>query len=285
MNRFRGIFSNLKGKRAFPSTFHRFYGTDLASFPSVERRSSCLSVSSCTQPAAEVVVSQARPRVSFHGRTLPESLISLESQEGQALFAESFLSQNARNFFSLITNFASQSDVAMCGPASLAMVLNALRLDPLRTWKAPWRWWSDEMFACCEGSLLEMKQSGVTLQFFDRIAQSQPGISVQTRGPDSFSDFQAALTAAATQPDTHLIVSFSREGLGQTGIGHFSPVAAVHPERGLALVLDVARFKYPPYWVRIEQLFEAMKHPDPVTQLPRGYCLIRRDSQVVQQPQ
>jgi glutathione gamma-glutamylcysteinyltransferase len=121
-----------------------------------------------------------------------------------------------------------------------------------------------------------MKQTGVTLQFFDRIAQSQPGIKVIMRGPDSLSAFKDALNAAAAQQDTHMIVSFSREGLGQTGIGHFSPVAAVHPERGLALVLDVARFKYPPYWVRIEELFEAMKHVDPVTQLPRGYCLIRR---------
>ena len=236
-----------------------------------------MAVSGCAQAISEVgVIKAAEPRVSFHGRALPGNLISLESAEGQKLFAESFNSQNAKNFFPLITNFASQSDVAMCGPASLAMVLNALRLDPQRTWKAPWRWWSDEMFACCEGSLLEMKQSGVTLQFFDRIAQSQPGIKVVTRGPDSLAAFKEALSAAASQPDTHVIVSFSREGLGQTGIGHFSPIAAVHPERGLALVLDVARFKYPPYWVRIEELFEAMKQIDPITQLPRGYSLIRR---------
>ncbi len=272
MNRFRGLFPRNFCFRPFLRSF----GTDLASFPSVERLSTCLAVSRCSQADAELVVKVAEPRISFHGRALPKNLTSLESAEGQKLFAEAFSSQNARNFFPLITNFASQSDVAMCGPASLAMVLNALRLDPQRTWKAPWRWWSDEMLACCEGSLQAMKQTGVTLQFFDRIAQSQPGIKVITRGPDSLVDFKTSLFAAVSQLDTHIIVSFSREGLGQTGIGHFSPVAAVHLEKGLALVLDVARFKYPPYWVRIEELFEAMKQIDPVTQLPRGYSLIRR---------
>lgn len=29
--------------------------------------------------------------------------------------------------------------------------------------------------------------------------------------------------------------------------GHFSPVAAYHEERDMALILDVARFKYSPY--------------------------------------
>ena len=34
----------------------------------------------------------------------------------------------------------------------------------------------------------------------------------------------------------------------QTGDGHFSPVAGYHAGTDSVLVLDVARFKYPPYW-------------------------------------
>jgi glutathione gamma-glutamylcysteinyltransferase len=220
--------------------------------------------------------SHSEGHVSFHGRALPGHLISLESTEGQQLFAEAFQRGHATNFFPLITNFASQSDVSMCGPASLAMVLNALRLDPRRTWRSPWRWWSDEMFACCEGSLRSMKSLGVTLQLFDRIARSQEGLLVSTQYPQSLSAFQEALAKCATEPATHVIVSFSREALGQTGIGHFSPVAAVHRERGLALILDVARFKYPPYWVRTESLYEAMRVVDPSTNMSRGYCVLSR---------
>ena len=213
---------------------------------------------------------------SFHGRSLPEHLISLESPAGQKLFHESFSSGHAANFFSLITNFASQSDVSMCGPASLAMVLNALKLDPMRTWRKPWRWWSDEMFACCDGSLNVMKSNGVTLEFFDRIAQSQEGIKVETRQPGFFQDFKDSLYQSSTETNVHVIVSFARESLGQTGIGHFSPVAAVHPETDLVLVLDVARFKYPPYWVKIGDLHAATKGIDPETGIPRGYSIIKK---------
>lgn len=247
----------------------------------VVQRNTCLSVSGCNKNTVTDPAESSRttpfPQIShsFHGRKLPDHLISLESPEGQKLFHESAGSGHAANFFSLITNFASQSDVSMCGPASLAMVLNALKLDPKRTWRRPWRWWSDEMFACCEGSLQVMKRSGVTLEFFDRIARSQPGISVETRLPGDLNDFRTCLKASATQSNVHVIVSFGRESLGQTGIGHFSPVAAVHPKEDLVLVLDVARFKYPPYWVKIEDLHAAMKDVDPETGIPRGYSIIQ----------
>lgn len=217
--------------------------------------------------------------ISFHGRSLPSHLTSLESPEGQEIFKESFVQGNAHNFFPLITNFASQSDVSMCGPASLAMVLNALKLDPMRVWRRPWRWWSDEMFACCEGSLEVMKNSGATLEFFDRIAKNQQGITVETRIADGIEEFRAALMKSATETNVHVIVSFGRVALGQTGIGHFSPIAAVHPKRDLALVLDVARFKYPPYWVKIGELYEAMKGIDPETGKPRGYSIIKRSNE------
>lgn len=48
-------------------------------------------------------------------------------------------------FFKLISYFQTQSEPAYCGLASLAMVLNALAIDPGRKWKGnPYfsRWWS-----------------------------------------------------------------------------------------------------------------------------------------------
>jgi glutathione gamma-glutamylcysteinyltransferase len=88
-------------------------------------------------------------------------------------------------------------------------------------------------------------------------------------------ELRNALIKSSTEPNVHVIVSFGREALGQTGIGHFSPIAAVHPEKDLALVLDVARFKYPPYWVKIDELHAAMKGIDPETGKPRGFSLIK----------
>jgi glutathione gamma-glutamylcysteinyltransferase len=73
-----------------------------------------------------------------------------------------------------------------------------------------------------------------------------------------------------------MIVSFDRGSLGQTGSGHFSPIAAFHPERDLVLVMDVARFKYLPYWVSVSRLYEATLVPDTATGNARGYVLVSR---------
>lgn len=58
--------------------------------------------------------------------------------------------------------------------------------------------------------------------------------------------------------DKVLVLSYSRKVLGQTGDGHFSPVGGYHPEKDLVLILDTARFKYPPHWVPLRLIWEAM---------------------------
>ena len=38
-------------------------------------------------------------------------------------------------YFPLAEQFVTQSEVALCGLASLTMCMNALRVDPMRVWK------------------------------------------------------------------------------------------------------------------------------------------------------
>jgi len=59
----------------------------------------------------------------------------------------------------------------------------------------------------------------------------------------------------------------------QTGTGHFSPIGGYHAGQDMALILDVARFKYPPHWVPLQLLWEAMNTTDDSTGLLRG-CLL-----------
>lgn len=49
------------------------------------------------------------------------------------------------------------------------------------------------------------------------------------------------------------------------GDGHISPVGGYHPKKDMVLILDVARFKYPPHWVPLKLLFESMKALDQTT--------------------
>jgi hypothetical protein len=60
--------------------------------------------------------------------------------------------------------------------------------------------------------------------------------------------------------------------LGCTGDGHFSPIGGYHKARDLVLILDTARFKYPPHWVPLPGLHAAMGLLDKVTGKARGMC-------------
>ncbi|KAK3793083.1 hypothetical protein RRG08_038588 [Elysia crispata] len=71
--------------------------------------------------------------------------------------------------------------------------------------------------------------------------------------------------------DVVFIANYGRSMLGQTGDGHFSPIAGYHENRDLVLILDTARYKYPPHWVSLEALLDGMKDIDLNTGKPRGY--------------
>ncbi|KAK6019952.1 hypothetical protein OSTOST_14400 [Ostertagia ostertagi] len=68
-----------------------------------------------------------------------------------------------------------------------------------------------------------------------------------------------------------IVASYDRSQLEQTGTGHFSPLGAFHAKSDRVLIMDVARFKYPPHWVELKQLQKAMCSIDPTTRKTRGY--------------
>lgn len=68
------------------------------------------------------------------------------------------------------------------------------------------------------------------------------------------------------------------------GGGHFSPVGGYHASSDSVLVLDVARFKYPPYWVSVPKLWEASRSVDEMTGRSRGWFEISVSEAVLAQP-
>ena len=73
-----------------------------------------------------------------------------------------------------------------------------------------------------------------------------------------------------------LTVNFHRKSLGQTGTGHYSPVAAFNATRDMALVLDVAKFKYDSYWCKLDHLYSALKPLDLISGQSRGYIINKK---------
>ena len=84
------------------------------------------------------------------------------------------------------------------------------------------------------------------------------------------------------------MASYNRSVLGQTGEGHFSPVAGLAPSSDMVLVLDTARFKYPPHWVPTQLLWEAMADINPWNGKSRGYVSLnvpsKKDDETLECP-
>jgi len=87
-------------------------------------------------------------------------------------------------------------------------------------------------------------------------------------------EFREMVRRACSSSEYHLIVSYSRKHFQQTGDGHFSPIGGYSPSHDMALILDTARFKYPPHWVPLSMLHEAMAYEDPTTGKPRGFLKV-----------
>mmetsp|Transcript_9365 Transcript_9365/g.23314 ORF Transcript_9365/g.23314 Transcript_9365/m.23314 type:complete len:467 (+) Transcript_9365:226-1626(+) len=250
------------------------------------------------------------PKYSVHKRVLPAELTAFSSQEGKRYLMESFSEGTAESYWKLTEHFVNQSDPAFCGVTTLLMCLNAMCIDPNVRWRGGWRFYGSEdilLDRCCF-SAERIRRKGIVLEDFARLGRCH-GLNIDLKRPPlpnhhelnsrnmngmdkgnsanncneggasfSLDDFRRDIrwilsgTEAKYQP--LLVVSFSRSALGQTGDGHFSPIAAYHEETDQVLVLDVARFKYAPYWVRVEDLYQSMRDLDLDTNKPRGWFLL-----------
>jgi glutathione gamma-glutamylcysteinyltransferase len=210
-------------------------------------------------------------------RSLPPSLVAVSSQEGRKLFREALSNGGMENYFPLIEQFYTQAEPSFCGISTLVMVLNALVVDPGRIWQGSWRWYNEELADCCD-QLPTIRAQGISLEQLAMLGRCN-GLEIDTchQEESSLDVFRRTAKEVSESPQgCHIIVSYARKTVDQTGGGHFSPIGGYHEERDLVLVLDVARFKYPPHWVSLSLLWKAMAEVDKATGKSRGYMLCRK---------
>ena len=226
---------------------------------------------------------------TFHKRPLPESLISLSSKNGKEIFREALAGGGMESYFSLAEQFVTQSEPSYCALSSLAMVLNALNFDPKKVWKGAWRWVSEETLQCetqiCGHSLEKVRRDGMDFDEFESLARchgirikaqknySKNHTEICSRDITQFRSYVEAV-CSSDRSESFMVANFSRKVLGQTGCGHFSPIGGYHKEKDLVLIMDVARFKYPPFWVPLDVLWASMAVDDEKTKSPRGYFIL-----------
>lgn len=211
---------------------------------------------------------------TYYKRPLPPSLVPFASAEGRQLFQEALAAGTMAGYFALAEQFHTQADPAFCGLGTLVVVLNALAIDPgpQRRWKGPWRWFAEEHLDCCR-PLAEIQRTGLTIPQLACLGRCNGArVEVEYAGSTTVDRLrQAVRESAATPGEPHLVAAYDRASLGQTGSGHFSPIGGYHEGRDLVLILDVARFKYPPHWVPLPALFQAMLPLDAETGKSRGF--------------
>ncbi|KAL3662344.1 hypothetical protein V7S43_012671 [Phytophthora oleae] len=215
---------------------------------------------------------------SYHRRLLPKDCIAFSSPEGRKLFTEAINSNSnyMQIYFPLAEQFITQSEPAYCGLSTLTMCLNALQIDPGRLWKGPWRWFSEELFDCCT-SLNVAKERGISMTEFVCLANCNGVLTEAYRATNDFTleQFRDIVKHSCATNSEIVVLNYSRMVLGQTGDGHFSPIGGYHAVRDMVLLLDVARFKYPPHWVKLSRVFEAMRYVVPAMNKPRGLVILR----------
>ena len=229
-------------------------------------------------------------------------LVPFASEDGLARLARS----RAKVDFPVLANqYEEELDGAFCGPASAAMVLNAVKgrggdvpkddsrlhaddlkylppgVDPIIP-----RYTQDNVIVKGRKTRAQVLGEPVTINgkqvhdFGYQVRQLDEmlranGLSTRLVIVDdskSEQDIRADLVESLEHPGDYVIVSYLREAVGQHGPGHISPLGAYDAESNSFLVLDVNPSRAGWVWMPTATLVKGMRTFDTVEN--RGYILV-----------
>jgi hypothetical protein len=222
----------------------------------------------------------AAPLAHADTLALPPNLTDLNSEEGQKFFLES---GSYSAYFAMADHFVTQKTQAYCGVASMVMVLNALGVPaPTTPEYQPYHTFTqDDLLDEATDAVLPravLARQGMTLDQLGKLLALHPvAIEVHHAADAGLDAFRASARDYLRAKDHFVLVNYLRKALGQQTGGHISPLAAYDAQADRFLILDVARYKYPPVWVKASDLFDAMNTTDAANDnKTRGYVLISK---------
>ena len=209
---------------------------------------------------------------------VPNNLVAFNSTEGKRLLAKNI----NENYLNLSMQFLTQKNQAYCGIASMTMILNALRIkgpqDPVYTPYNPIT--QDNFFTPSIKSIITQKTVSSVGLTLDQAASILASYSIKVYAIHSnqinLSSMRSLLKYSLSKHQTYVIINFFRPKLNEEGAGHFSPLAAYDSKTDRFLLLDVARYKYPPVWVKSKDLWQAINTIDDTSKRNRGILIISR---------
>ena len=206
-------------------------------------------------------------------------LVYLTDEEGKELFMQS---EYRSDYFSLASYLEYEQVLTFCGPATMAGVLNSLGIErpsPRRLY--PYGLFTQDILFTPENqrvkSYASVESDGLVLSELASFLNNL-GVTADFYHASDFSTARLREIVRETldDPDKRLVLNYSRSGVGQAGGGHFSPLAAFDVDTDRVLILDVAKYKYPPVWVDIRTLHSSMREKDPSSGLSRGIVVVSK---------
>lgn len=239
--------------------------------------------------------------ISFEGEV---DIVTWNSQQGQQRLLRS---KHKNDYFQLAHHFQPQANPLYCGIASSVIVLNALRLKQnsvpsqslvevdvpkvLGGGRLAYPSYSQLTFlnektdVVKPRSVIEMKDLESSKEELDpglMLAQLKEILEVyeskvemfyaDEEGESAVARFRKHLKLILKEDKKFLLVNFYGKTMGTQAEGHISPVAAYEGETDSVLLLDVAGYLNPWYWVPVEHLYLAMHTLDGKTH--RGYLIV-----------
>jgi len=203
-----------------------------------------------------------------------------DSQEG---LKRQETSQYKANLFKLLRFYESQIRGTYCGIATAVVALNSLSIESLKSQylENSYLFTQEEFFEGKIGETIDparTKKQGLTLNDMAKVMKTQP-LMVNAYEAAYFTDeeIRYKIMTALTNPNQTVIALYHRKELKQEGAGHWSPVAAYDRKSDSFLILDVARYKYPPAWVDGKAFIAAMKAPNDKG-VSRGFLILDNSS-------
>ena len=219
-----------------------------------------------------------------HAETLPlpDSVISLTTREGAALLLEA---EANTDYFPLSIHFTTQDNPAYCGPASIAMVLNALEVPrPASDMTLGLGMFDQKNIFTPAAEEVKPAEAivnppyGMTIDELGGVlAAHDLNVEVVHAADSDLETFRQTAIAHLDDSDHFVLVNYLRSAIGQETGGHISPLGAYDEDTDRFLILDVSRYKYPPVWVEAAALFGAMNTIDADNDnQTRGYVSVSR---------
>lgn len=206
-------------------------------------------------------------------------LVYLNTRQGEERLVGA---QLRRHFFAVQPYVESQQNLAFCGPASIAAVLNSLEIPrPAVAHLYPYPFFTqDNIFTPATQrikSYIQVASQGLTLAEITAFLNAL-GVQATPFYADrlTLERLRRLLVGALANPEARVIVNYSRTHLGQDGGGHFSPLAAYAAASDAVLLLDVAKFESPPVWVALTDLLAALQTTDPDSGKYRGLVIVEK---------